>query len=103
MTPPLPQAGPTEDALPLPLPGSDAGLVRGLRRGEPAARAALFDRYAKHVRRVLVRVIGLDGEIGDLLHEVFLTALEKVSQIENEEALKAWLTGIAVFTARAAI
>jgi RNA polymerase sigma-70 factor, ECF subfamily len=63
----------------------------------------LFDRYAPHVRRVLVRVMGPDSEILDLVHDVFVTALESVNRLIDPKALRAWLTQIAVFTARARI
>jgi RNA polymerase sigma-70 factor, ECF subfamily len=55
------------------------------------------------VRRVLVRVMGPDSEILDLVHDVFVTALESVNRLVDPKALRAWLTQIAVFTARARI
>lgn len=82
---------------------SDAALVRALRAGDPHAGAALFDRYALHVRRVLARVLGPDPELSDLLQDVFVAALASVGSIEDPSALKAWLTRTAVFTARGKI
>ncbi len=82
---------------------SDATLVRALRGGDPHAGAALFDRYAVHVRRVLARVLGPDPELSDLLQDVFVAALGSVHSIEDPSALKAWLTRTAVFTARGKI
>lgn len=87
----------------LPAPESDELLVLSLRARHPDAGALLFDRYAPHVRRVLVRVMGPDAEILDLVHDVFLTALESVHRLIDPKALRAWLTQIAVFTARARI
>ena len=78
----------------------DATLVSALQSGQPAARAELFDRYAPHAQRVLTRVLGHDGEIADLLHDVFARALTQIDRLEDPTALKAWLTAIAVFTAR---
>jgi RNA polymerase sigma-70 factor, ECF subfamily len=52
---------------------------------------------------VLVRVMGPDSEILDLVHDVFVTALESVHRLLDPKALRAWLTQIAVFTARARI
>ncbi|HEY6079779.1 MAG TPA: sigma-70 family RNA polymerase sigma factor [Polyangiaceae bacterium] len=87
----------------LPAPESDELLVLSLRAHHPDAGTLLFDRYAPHVRRVLVRVMGPDSEILDLVHDVFVTALESVERLIEPRALRAWLTQIAVFTARARI
>jgi RNA polymerase sigma-70 factor (ECF subfamily) len=87
----------------LPAPESDELLVLSLRAGHPDAGTLLFDRHAPHVRRVLVRVMGPDAEILDLVHDVFVTALESVDRLLDPRALRAWLTQIAVFTARARI
>jgi len=87
----------------LPAPESDEILVLSLRARHPDAGTQLFDRYAPHVRRVLVRVMGPDSEILDLVHDVFVTALESVHRLMDPRALRAWLTQIAVFTARARI
>jgi RNA polymerase sigma-70 factor (ECF subfamily) len=87
----------------LPPPESDELLVESLRARHPDAATQLFDRYAPHVRRVLVRVMGPDAEILDLVHDVFVTALESVHRLVDPRALRAWLTQVAVFTARARI
>lgn len=87
----------------LPAPESDELLVLSLRARHPDAGTQLFDRYAPHVRRVLVRVMGPDSEILDLVHDVFVTALESLNRLVDPRALRAWLTQIAVFTARAKI
>jgi RNA polymerase sigma-70 factor, ECF subfamily len=87
----------------LPIPDTDAALVEALRAGRPGASAALFDRYGVHVRRVLVRVLGADREIADLMHEVFVQVLESVHRLEDVRAFKGWITSVAVFTARGRI
>jgi RNA polymerase sigma-70 factor (ECF subfamily) len=87
----------------LPLLEGDEALVAALCSRHPAVRAALFERHAAHVRRMLVRVLGLDQEVPDLLHDVFLTALSTLGKLEDPRALRAWLTSIAVRSARALI
>lgn len=89
--------------IPLRVPESDVALVKALRAGEPAAGAILFDRYGPHVRRVLARVLGPDPELGDLLQDVFVAALASIHRLVDPSALKAWLTQMAVYTARARI
>jgi RNA polymerase sigma-70 factor (ECF subfamily) len=76
-------------------------LVRALLERDPDATALLFDTYAPLVQRVLARILGYaEPERADLLHEVFLRALERVPDLERARALKSWLIGIAVFTAQ---
>jgi RNA polymerase sigma-70 factor (ECF subfamily) len=77
--------------------------VVALRDELPNAPRVLFQRYAPHVRRVLIRVLGLDREVPDLVQDVFLVALRTIDKLDEPEALKAWLTAIAVYQARALI
>ena len=79
----------------------DEGLVHALREGDPDAPTVLFDRYGPYIQRVLARIVGYsEPERADLLHDVFVRALERVGDIKNPRALKSWLVGIAVFTAQ---
>ncbi len=76
-------------------------LVAGLKAGEAWAAEALPARYGAHVRRVLFRVLGgSDRDAADLCQETFLRALHGIGQLQDARALKAWLTHVAVFTAR---
>lgn len=97
----LPRAQPR----PLPVGRDDAAIVRGLQAGEAWARAALFDRYAPHVERILRRVLGHDaqGEMADLLHDAFVQALSSIDRLRDAEALLAWMQTIAARTAFRAI
>jgi RNA polymerase sigma-70 factor (ECF subfamily) len=85
-------------------PGDDVELVARLRAAAPRATAELIERYGRHVRRVLFRILGTeDSESGDLFQEVVTQAWQRIDQLADPRALKAWLTQIAVFTARRAI
>ncbi|HVH98305.1 MAG TPA: RNA polymerase sigma factor [Enhygromyxa sp.] len=76
-------------------------LADALRAGEPFAVGRLFDLYGKHVERVLVRTIGRDGEMDDMVQDVFLGAYRSGRNYQGNDAqLKAWVSRIAVFTAR---
>jgi RNA polymerase sigma-70 factor (ECF subfamily) len=86
-----------------PFEGDDAALVAAIRRGDEAARAALYDRHADHVHRILYRVLGFDRELLDLHHDVFVRALVSLPRLENPSALRGWLTSIAVHVAHNAI
>lgn len=85
-------------------PAADASnardLVRALKAGEPWAPAALFNRHAPDVQRVLVRVLGIDPELQDLIQDVFLAALEGIGRLDDPDRLRSWLVGICVHIAR---
>jgi RNA polymerase sigma-70 factor, ECF subfamily len=87
----------------LPVAETDAALVAGLRAGQATGGAALYDRYSRHVRRVLVRVLGPDEDLGDLVQDVFVEAIDSIDSLDTPEALRGWLASIAVFRARAEI
>ena len=80
--------------------GDDLALVEGFRQGDPRARAALYDRYADHVHRVLYRLLGGGCDLADLHHDVFVRALGSIGNLTDPTALKGWLTMIAVHVAR---
>jgi RNA polymerase sigma-70 factor (ECF subfamily) len=81
--------------------GEDQRLVAGLRGGERWALPALVERYGDHVHRVLARVLGgEDGEHADVFQDVITGAWKGIARLNDPSALKAWLTRIAVFTAR---
>lgn len=89
--------------IPLPVHDGDEALVAALLAHHPAARTSLFERHAPHVRRILIRVLGLDQDVPDLLQDVFVTALGTIDKLEDPRALRAWLTSIAVYQARGLI
>jgi RNA polymerase sigma-70 factor, ECF subfamily len=99
-SPRLTQIGPEGVVRPLPTAVSDAALVTALRSGSAEAAEQLFERYGEYVERLIVRVLGLDAEVPDLINEVFARAFERIEQIQDAAALKGWLGSIAVFTAR---
>lgn len=78
----------------------DAVLVNEIKRGAPGATTMLFDRYARHVERLVWSLLGPESESEDILHEVFIRAFEGIDGLEDAAKLKGWLTGITVFTAR---
>jgi RNA polymerase sigma-70 factor, ECF subfamily len=79
---------------------SDTALVAALQAGRAEAGDQLFERYGDYVERLIVRVLGLDAEVPDLINEVFARAFERIERLEDATALKGWLGSIAIFTAR---
>lgn len=91
-----------DDRKVLPFDTSDAAIVTGLRRREPWAANALYDKYAAIIDRMLRRTLGYErhADFEDLLHEVFVQALSSPHQVRDATALLAWLRTI---TTRVAI
>ena len=80
-----------------------AVLVERIREGRPGSTDAMFAAYGRYIERLLVRVVGPDPEIEDLLHEVFAQALSGIGQLRDPSLLKPWLTRITVHVARGAL
>lgn len=79
----------------------EAQLLAELRAGHQNARVAFFRRYHHYVERLLVRTIGFDAEIPDLVQEVFLAALKGVPRFRGDHnALSTWLGQITIRTAQ---
>ena len=78
----------------------DEALVESLRSGDPGAAAQFFDAYGRYVERVLVRVLGPDPDVEDMLHDVFAEALGNIDKLREPARLKGWLTRMTVFIAR---
>ncbi len=79
----------------------DEAIVARLRDGDRSAVAALFDRHAAAIERVLHRVLGLDPEIPDLLQDAFVHAMQGASRYRGDvSSLRPWLVQIAVRNAR---
>jgi len=72
----------------------DAALVRAARDGDRAAFGSLYDRYARMVHGVLLARVP-PGEVDDLVHDVFLVALRRLSTLRDPESFAAWLLVIA--------
>ncbi len=77
----------------------DYAIVAGIRRGDPAAAAALFAHYRGLVERALVRILGFDSELADAVQETFIRALGSTRLLRDPQALPSWLIRISVCTA----
>jgi RNA polymerase sigma-70 factor (ECF subfamily) len=82
----------------IPFDGDEEALVTALRRGRLDAGAAFYDRYARSVHALVFRLMGPDTDIDDVVHDVFVRALESLGRLRDPSALRSWLYGIAVRT-----
>ena len=71
-----------EHACPRPLP--------------PLTLEALFQQHARYVATVVLRVLGRDHEVDDIVQEVFLTAMTGLGAVRSPLAVRGWLKTIAV-------
>jgi RNA polymerase sigma-70 factor, ECF subfamily len=72
----------------------DKMLVEAAKRGDRAAFGGLYDRYAGLVHGVLLAKVPLD-EVDDLVQDVFMTALRRLSTLREAGSFGAWLMAIA--------
>jgi len=102
--PPLPRTeGPGSEparVATLPFQGTEQQLVAGVMARHPGAIAKLFDLYGPQVHRLLYRMLGPDQELDDLVHETFVRALGSIHTLRDASAIRQWMIGVAVFTAR---
>jgi RNA polymerase sigma-70 factor, ECF subfamily len=75
-----------------------------LRLVPPDAPSAFLDdvyrRYCRYVAAVVLRLDGRNGEVDDLVQEVFVEAARGIRGLRDPEAVKGWLATIAVRVVR---
>jgi len=86
-------------SLPL-APLEDAELLRQLGEGRPAAFRELFDRYARLLRGLLVRMLGVDSEIDDLVQESLIVVVKRSSTVRDPRAFRSFVYSVGVRVAR---
>jgi RNA polymerase sigma-70 factor, ECF subfamily len=72
----------------------DAMLVRAARGGDRAAFGRLYERYARMIHGVLLAKVPV-GEVDDLVQDVFMKALHRLSTLRETRSFGAWLVAIA--------
>jgi len=75
-------------------PSEDAMLVDAARDGDRAAFGRLYDRYARMVHGLLLAKVPL-SEVDDLVQDVFMIALRRLSTLRESGSFGAWLAAIA--------
>ena len=80
----------------LPSALDDAALTAAVVAEQAGAARALFDRHGSFVQRIIVRTLGPDAEVEDILHEVFIDAFASLRQLRDPTRLRTWLARIAV-------
>lgn len=76
-------------------PTADAALVAGLRAGDRAAVAELYDRYGERLLGFCHGMLRDGHEAADALHDTILVAADRIEQLRDPERLRPWLYAIA--------
>jgi RNA polymerase sigma-70 factor (ECF subfamily) len=82
---------------------SDTALVEALRRGEPQAELAAWNRFALGVDQTLRRLLGPGPDREDLLQEVFIRFYRRIGTLREPSAMRGFLTGICIHVVRGEI
>jgi RNA polymerase sigma-70 factor (ECF subfamily) len=72
----------------------DARLVESARAGDRAAFGLLYERYARMVHGILMARVPL-GEVDDLVQDVFVMALRRLSSLRDAARFGGWLAAVA--------
>lgn len=72
----------------------DEMLVSAAREGDREAFGRLYDRYARMVHGVLLAKVP-PGEVDDLVQDVFIVALRRLSSLREARKFGAWIAVIA--------
>jgi RNA polymerase sigma-70 factor (ECF subfamily) len=81
----------------LPLAGADdSALARAAAGGDPAAAAAVWDRFSPLVRGLLRRSLGPDRDVEDQVQDVFLRFFKRIDTLRDPNAVRSFLVGITI-------
>lgn len=72
----------------------DAAWVAAARDGDRAAFGRLYERYARMVHGVLLAKVPV-GDVDDLVQDVFIRALRRLSTLRDNASFGPWLAAIA--------
>jgi RNA polymerase sigma-70 factor (ECF subfamily) len=74
----------------------DVELVRRAREGDRWAEEALYRRHVRAVTNAVTRLLGRTAEADDVVQDTFLRALERIDDVRDGVAFRAWIQRIAV-------
>ena len=77
-------------------PPTDGELVSRVRAGDEKAFSLLYKRHARYVAGVVYRLLGSDANLDDIVQETFVIGLRRLDSLRDGQALRKWLTTIAV-------
>lgn len=72
-------------------PAEDAALTRAAQAGDVSALALLLERHRPGMRAVALSLLGPGPDVDDVLQEAALTALRRIVDIRDPDAVGPWL------------
>jgi RNA polymerase sigma-70 factor (ECF subfamily) len=81
------------------MPALESQLVQAARLGDRSAFGRLYDRFAPMVHGLLLARVPY-AEVDDLVHEVFLQAMQRLATLREPAAFGPWIAAIARNRAR---
>ena len=78
----------------------DARLTRAAQAGEVAALGVLLERHRAGMRAVALSILGPGADADDVMQDAALTALRRIGDVRDPEAVGAWLRMIVRNAAR---
>ncbi|HZW11240.1 MAG TPA: sigma-70 family RNA polymerase sigma factor [Phycisphaerales bacterium] len=82
--------------------GDERELVRAAMRGEHDAIRLVWARYRRWVAALLLAYKPRQTDVEDLLQDVAMTFVRRVSELREPESLRPWLRSVAINAARLA-
>lgn len=79
---------------------ADGQLVALGRQGETRALEVLYRRHAAFAIRLATRIEGSAHDVEDIVHDAFLRAFERLADLAEPAAFRAWLGAIVVHAVR---
>jgi RNA polymerase sigma-70 factor (ECF subfamily) len=76
--------------------GDDEALIERIRRRDADAFRILYARHARYLAGVILRLLGADAEMEDVLQECFVEAVRSIDGLQDAGSLRRWLVTIAV-------
>ncbi|MFH0843697.1 MAG: sigma-70 family RNA polymerase sigma factor [Bacteroidota bacterium] len=74
----------------------ESDLIERCRRGETKAQFMLYKQYSKAMYNIAIRFTNNKMDAEDILQESFLTAFEKLPELQNSASFPLWLKRIVV-------
>lgn len=77
-----------------------ARMLARLIARDSAAVAWLVDEHSTVVRQMLIRVLGSDHDVEDLVQDTFIVVLRQAKTVQNPSALRSFIVSVAIRLAR---
>src|SRR5687768_6913325 len=74
----------------------DAKLVALTRQRDLEAFEALYRRHAEFAMNLAVRIQGTAADVEDVVHDAFIRAHQRMSELRDDAAFRPWLGSIVV-------